>query len=118
MRVRPLDLSAMAAEVGCDEEQVRQTATVLLRELHRISRCDERSATGMLLECLFVLGDEACYHLGGILDEADRSEDKLIPETMRRMPADFKQYFPIMEQWLEERTAERKLLDEMWRDGS
>jgi hypothetical protein len=62
----------------CSPEQMRIIVSIALRSLHKIAVCDERNVTAAIMECYWLFGDEACYHLGGILEEARTSRTWII----------------------------------------
>ena len=72
-------LNRIAATTACEPEQVREIVRLALEALHKIAFCDERCLTGSLMECYWIFGEGACYHLGGILEEARIFHDSDIP---------------------------------------
>ena len=59
----------LCREANCHLSQVRKVAARVLKQLDREAFCSETRTTGMLLQCHFLLGPEACYHMGGVLEE-------------------------------------------------
>jgi hypothetical protein len=100
---------------GYDLDQVRAIATTTLRALHKASVCNEESLWGVMRDCIFAFGEEAAYHLGGILEEYRTHSDHEIPwsEFWLRINTDIGEKFgPMLENWMKDRTENLKLLDE------
>ncbi len=107
-------LNRIAATTACEPEQVREIVRLALEALHKIAFCDERCLTGSLIECYWIFGDGACYHLGGILEEARIFHDSDIPysEFLQRFsPDSWHQFKPVIAQWMKERSEARKAHD-------
>lgn len=112
-------LAQISAQTDSTDGQVREAVGAALESLHKIAFCDEDGVVGAIRECAFIFGSRACYHLVGILEEARINTDPEIPwsETMCRfMPSEWERFRPLMENWLEQRSEQRKLLDQQ-RDG-
>ena len=108
-------LAQISAQTGSTNDQVREAVGAALEALHKIAFCDEDSVVGAIKECAFIFGSRACYHLVGILEDARINTDPELPwsETMDRfMPSEWEQFRPLMEDWLEQRSERRQLLDE------
>lgn len=108
-------LAQICAETGCTGEQMRQAVGAAFEALHKIAFCDERNVTAALMESYFAFGARACYHLGGILEQARINADSDLPwsETLMRIaPAEWKQFQPLVDNWLDRRSEQRKLLDQ------
>jgi hypothetical protein len=108
-------LNRIAATTACEPEQVREVVRLALETLHKIAFCNEKSVTAALTECRWMFDEGACYHLGGILEEARRNCD---PGTswseffLRFSPGSWHQFRPVLEHWANERSEARKALDE------
>ena len=92
-------LNRIAATTACEPEQVREIVRLALEALHKIAFCDERCLTGSLMECYWIFGDGACYHLGGILEEARIFHDSDIrySEFLQRFaPDSWQQFKPVI----------------------
>jgi len=109
---------SLCIETNSSPQQVQQIATAVLRELHRIAFCDERNVTAALIQCYLNFGKEACYHLGGLLEEQRINCNSGLPwsETLMRMDGDWHEFKPLLEQWLDGRTETRILLDQSQRE--
>ena len=108
-------LAHISAQTGSTDDQIREAVETALEALHKIAFCDEDSVVRAIRECAFIFGSRACYHLVGILEDARINTDPELPwsETMYRfMPSEWEQFRPLMENWLEQRSEQRKLLDE------
>ena len=107
-------LDDFCRESGMSREQLVQVATVVLKRLHKVSVCDEESTTAAIMDCMWSFGDEACYHLGGILEEARQHtgpEGDPWTETYLRFAPDLKRFRPVLDGWMDDRTEARKRLD-------
>ncbi len=100
-------------ESGCPPEQVSKVATAALKVLHKIAYGDERNVTAALMQCYWMFGSEACYHLGGLLEEARIWTDSELSwsETLERLDPELKEYSAILDEWAALKSQERKLLD-------
>lgn len=108
-------LAQISAQTDSTDDQVREAVGAALEALHKIAFSDEDGVVGAIRECAFIFGSRACYHLVGILEEARINTDPEIPwsETMYRfMPSEWERFRPLMENWLEQRSEQRKLLDQ------
>jgi hypothetical protein len=109
-------LKRIAAATVCEPEQVREIVRLCLQALHKTAFCDEKNVTAALMECCWAFGDEACFHLGGILEEAriGTSGDKPWSEFMARfLPQAKHQLSPITDEWVKTKSADRKALDDI-----
>lgn len=70
-------------QVGCTQEQVRRVVTAALRLLHEAGYFDQ-SCNRDILDCRFQFGEEACFHLGGIILNWEDDEDPMIVEILQR----------------------------------
>lgn len=107
-------LQRIAAATVCDPEQVREIVRLSLQALHKTAFCDEKNVTAALMECCWAFGDEACFHLAGILEEARVGTSGDIPwsEFMARfLPHAKHQLSPIIDEWVTDKTDDRKALD-------
>ena len=108
-------LAEISAQTGSTDDQIREAVGAAIEALHKIAVCDEDGVVGAIRECTFIFGSRACYHLVGILEDARINTDPELPwsETMYRfMPSEWEQFRPLMEHWVEQRSEQRKLLDE------
>jgi hypothetical protein len=108
-------LKRIAAATVCEPEQVREVVHLALEALHKIAVCDERNVTAALMESCWIFGDGACYHLGGILEEARIGGGSDLPWSeffARFSPDTWHQFKPIFDQWMKDRTEARKSLDD------
>jgi hypothetical protein len=108
-------VNRIASQTVCEPEQVREIVRLAFEALHKIAFCDERNVTAALMECCWTFGEEACYHLGGILEEARVGTDPGIPWSeffLRFYPDSPRQFRPIVEEWAKDRTKDRKALDD------
>lgn len=99
---------------GCSPEQVGAVVGLAMEALHKTAFCDEGSVTASIMECMWMFGDKACYHLGGILEVARIEGDHDIPwyETYARFaPETLKKFDPLLETWMEQRSPGRMKLD-------
>ena len=112
-------LAQISAQTGSTDAQVCEAVGASLEALHKIAFCGEDSVAGAIRECAFIFGSRACYHLVGILEDARINTDLELPwsATMYRFtPSEWEQFQPLMENWVEQRSEQRKLLDQQ-RDG-
>ncbi len=89
----------IASQVGCTAEQVRQVVTTALRLLHEAAHFD-KTCNRDILESRFQFGEDACFHLGGILYEWEDDENPIIVETLQRFLG--YEMEAINAKWLEE----------------
>lgn len=107
-------LKRIAAATVCEPEQVREVVRLALQALHKTAFCDERNVTAALMQCCWAFGDEACFHLGGILEEARIATDPTLSwsEFMARFLSHAQnQLSPIIDEWRKDKTEDRKALD-------
>jgi hypothetical protein len=93
----------LCEEARCHPSQLRSAAVTILRELHRESFCSEERSTGRLIQCYWLFGAEACYHLGGVLEEYRRDHDPDgIPwsETLARLDPKIERYADVLKSWI------------------
>ena len=98
---------------GCSPEQVRDVVGLAMEALYKIAFCDDGALTAAIMECMWMFGDKACYHLGGIM-EAARIQADDIPwsETYARFaPEILTKFDPLLETWMEQRSPGRKARD-------
>jgi len=110
----PEILKRIASETVCAPEQVCEIVRLALEALHKIAFCDETNVTAALMQCYYTFGEGACFHLGGILEEARIGSDSEIPWSemlLRFCPESWNQFKPILGQWAKDRTEARKALD-------
>ena len=108
-------LDQICAQTGSTDDQVCEAVGAALEALHKIAYCNEENVTAAIMECAFIFGPRACYHLVGILEEARINTGPDLPwsETMNRfMPSEWKEFRPLIENWLKQRSEQRKLLDQ------
>jgi hypothetical protein len=105
---------------GCSTEQVRTIVGLGLRALHKVAVCHEWNVTGAMMECYWAFGEEACYHFGGILEEARRQgrADSWSETYARFAPGSWDKFRPVLEGWQGERSEARRLLDDQDADGA
>ena len=97
----------------CSPEQVRDVVGLAMEALHKVAFCDDDALTAAIMECMWMFGDKACHHLGGILEVA-RIQASDIPwsETYARFaPENREKYDPLLETWVEQRSPGRKERD-------
>lgn len=95
----------IALEAGITHEQARIAAAAVLRELHQCAVVNDMGLTGAIMGAYFELGEEACYHFVGILEEQRccHDSDDRWSETMMRFAPDTMQYYdPIFTKWVTE----------------
>lgn len=108
-------IEQICQESGYSVSQLGKIATIVLRALHKDAVCNEQSLWGVMRDCYFAFGEEAAYHLGGILEEHRTDSDHEIPWSefwLRMNPEIYKEFRPMIEKWMKDRTENRKLLDE------
>jgi hypothetical protein len=110
-------LDDICEATGCSREQVIDVVGRAFEALHKTAVCNEMSVTGAMGLCLDHFGSKACYHLVGLLEEArlcTRDEPDLPwSETyMRFAGQSWREFVPVVESWMQERSEERKLRDE------
>lgn len=108
-------LNRIATTTVCAPEQVREVVRLALEALHRRAACDETNVTAALEGCYFTFGEGACYHLGGILEEARTGTDPELPWSeffSRFSPGTWDQFQPIFDEWMKNRNDARKGHDE------
>ena len=106
---------------GCSSEQVRTIVGLGLRTLHKVAVCHEWNVTAAIMECYWAFGEEACYHLGGILEEARRQGSSDIPWSeayARFAPGNWDKFRPVLERWQDERSEARRILDDQSAAGA
>jgi hypothetical protein len=107
-------LEQICQMTGCSREQVRAVVGLAMEALHRVAFCDDGAVTASIMECMWMFGDKACYHLGGILEVARIEEDHDLPwyETYARFaPETLTKFDPLLETWMEQRSPGRKARD-------
>jgi hypothetical protein len=106
-------LKRIAAATVCEPEQVREVVRLSLQALHKVAFCDEKNVTAAVMQCCWAFGDEACFHLTGILEEARIGTEGLPwSEFMARFLPDTKhQLSPIIDAWVRDKSEDRKALD-------
>lgn len=107
-------IKRIATATLCEPEQVREVVCLTLQALHKTAFCDEKNVTAALMQCCWAFGDEACFHLGGILEEARIGIRGDIPwsEFMARfLPHAQQQLSPIINEWQKDKTEDRRALD-------
>jgi hypothetical protein len=98
----------------CSREQVSAVVGLALEALHKVAFCDDGAVTASIMECMWMFGDKACYHLGGILEVARVEADHDIPwyETYTRFaPETLRKFDPLLGTWMEQRSLRRKNRD-------
>jgi hypothetical protein len=91
----------VSRERNVDPMLVRALVTEFLRNLHENIYKDE-SYHYALLFLLYECGDEAAYHLGGILSQCageDRDAGMLVNETVARLGYTLSRYRTVLDKW-------------------
>ncbi|MBI4305952.1 MAG: hypothetical protein HY678_06490 [Chloroflexi bacterium] len=114
-------IERIAQDAGCDVEVVDKVVNLLLREMDVVATTDEMATTGLLIECRRNFGDEAAWHLGGVLTYQDdgrneaywqkmggprESTESLMPETLLRLLGgdNCREFSERFSRYLDERT--------------
>jgi hypothetical protein len=109
-----LIVNQICAAAGCSENQIIEAVSMALEHLHKVAFCHEHNVTEAITQCMWCFGGQACFHLGGILEQARIGTSNDIPwsEFILRFAPDLgKQFGPIVEKWMSQRSEERKNLD-------
>ena len=109
-----LIVNQICAATRCSENQVIEVVGMVLEHLHKVAFCHEHNVTEAVMQCMWGFGGQACFHLGGILEQARIGTSGDIPwsEFILRFAPDLgEQYGPVVESWMSERSEERKSLD-------
>lgn len=95
-------LAASHAEIT--PEQAQRAVTSALRSLHRVALTQPRGLTDVALEARIEFGEEACYHLFGLLELERLKEDHELPwsETLLRIDPHMQVYRVLVDRWLNE----------------
>ncbi len=95
-------LSRIANNYGLDPEAAGQFVTDIFRELHRVSVLEGSVQLGALSSTLFSVGEEAAYHLVGLLiDSGDDDHVLLWTEIVKRtIGMNGYLYWPQLAEWL------------------
>ena len=113
-RVAELIVDQIRTATGCSENQIIQVVSMALEHLHKVAFCHEHNVTEAMMQCMWGFGGEACFHLGGILEQTRIGTSGEIPwsEFILRFAPDLgEQYGPVVESWMSQRSEERKNLD-------
>jgi hypothetical protein len=108
-------MKAICAITGCTELQVIKTISEGLKHLHRVAFCHEHNVTEAVMQSMWCFGGEACFHFGGILEQARIHNIEDIPwsEFFLRFAPDLgNQYGRELDTWLDQRSKDRKRLDD------
>ena len=110
------NLDDICSAAGCDRQQVITVVGNAFEALHKVAFRHEQSVSLAMVKCLHQFGSKACYHLVGLLDEARVCKGNHIDvpwsETYMRFAGQtWREFEPIVEGWMPERTEGRKLLD-------
>lgn len=106
-----LIIRQICAATGCNENQVIEVIGMALEYLHKVAFCHEKNVTEAMMKCMWGFGGQACFHLGGILEEARIGTSNDIPwsEFILRFSPDLdKRYGPVVESWMSQRSEEQK----------
>lgn len=104
----------ICAATGCSEKQVIEVVSMALEHLHRVAFCHEHNVTEAMMQSMWCFGGRACFHLGGILEQARIGTSNEIPwsELILRFAPDLgEQYGPVLDSWMSQRSENRKALD-------
>jgi hypothetical protein len=107
-------INQICEETGCSETQVIKVVGMALEHLHRVAFCHEHNVTEAMVQCMWGFGGQACFHLGGVLEQARTGTSGDIPwsEFILRFAPDLaEQYRPVVESWMSQRSEERRNLD-------
>ncbi|MGH9686292.1 MAG: hypothetical protein ACRD5K_04275 [Candidatus Acidiferrales bacterium] len=107
-------VNRIAAATACEPEQVFEVVRLAFQALHKTAFCDEKNVTAALMQCCWAFGDEACFHLSGLLEEARVGTDHELPwsEFMARfLPDAQRQLSPIIDEWQNDKTEDRRAFD-------
>jgi hypothetical protein len=109
-------LDDVCKATGCNREQVIAVVGTVFEVLHKMAFCDETAVIRSVMECEFQFGLRACYHLGGLLKEGRRlkvtRDGSWYESYYASRPVVWQEFDRVVENWMQERTEERKLLDE------
>jgi hypothetical protein len=108
-------VNQICAATGFNERQVREVVGMALEHLHKSAFCHEHNVTEAMRQSMWCFGGKACFHLGGILEQARIGTSGDIPwsEFMCRFAPDLgEQYGPVVESWMSDRSEGRKQMDE------
>lgn len=115
-------LKAFVEEVGVEPFVVdcisRMAVGALLAWLHKEALTSERQTHGLLHQCCSKYGVEAGFHLCGILEASKLEEPGEVWEILSHTLSsdEWKPFEAVTQQWMAERSAARKALDENRRD--
>jgi hypothetical protein len=107
-------VNQICAETDCSETQVIKVVAMALEHLHRVAFCHEHNVTEAMVQCMRGFGGQACFHLGGVLEQARIGTSGDIPwsEFILRFAPDLTdEYGPKVESWMNQRSRERRNLD-------
>ena len=95
-------IDRIARDAGTTPEVTRAAATSALRALHRVAVTNPTNVTEAIAQAHFLFGQEACFHLTGLLEVSRTETDPDIPwsETLNRFAPRLRHYNRLVERWL------------------
>ncbi|MCZ2153559.1 MAG: hypothetical protein LC114_06605 [Bryobacterales bacterium] len=90
----------IAKERNVQPELVRAIATDVLRALDEVSF--KQGLTPAIVECYWEVGNEAAYHLGGLLAESAELEPGEVSENFARLDPSLSRFRTVRDRWTQE----------------